>query len=53
MQRREEAGLTADKAGLTAKTFVVNWDNDGVMCLRWLHEVLRSSSEIIKGTIGS
>ena len=47
LQSIKEAGLTADEALLSQKTFVVNWDNDAVVCVRWLHEVLRQSAEII------
>ena len=39
-----EAGLTATEAGLTAKTFVMNWDNDNILCLRWLHDCFRASA---------
>ena len=45
-----EAGLTADDPEkLADNTFLVNWDNDGIMCVKWLHEVMRKSSMIIKG----
>ena len=46
MRAIDEAGLTAMEEDLTAKTFVVNWDNDGVLCLKWLHDALRTSADI-------
>ena len=49
MQKCNEAGLTATKEQLANNTFLVNWDNDGVLCIKWLHDVLRSSGEIIRG----
>ena len=44
LARCEVAGLAADEAGLTAKTFVMNWDNDNILCLKWLHDCLRQAS---------
>ena len=44
LARCELAGLTATEAGLTAKTFVMNWDNDNILCLRWLHDCFRQST---------
>ena len=45
-----EAGLTATVADLDAKTFVMNWDNDNVLSLRWLYECLRAANHIISTT---
>ena len=42
----EEAGLTADVAALTKRTFVVKWDNDNILTWMWLHDALRSADLI-------
>ena len=45
-----EAGLTATEADLTARTFVMNWDNDNVLSLRWLYDCLRAANHMISTT---
>ena len=46
LARCSKAGLTADEADLTAKTFVMNWDNDNILCLKWLHDCLRQAARM-------
>jgi len=45
-----EAGLTANEADLTARTFLMNWDNDNVLSLRWLYDCLRASNHLVSTT---
>ena len=40
--------MVATEEDLAAKTFVMNWDNDNVLCLKWLHEALRFSEKAIE-----
>ena len=44
--RVKEAGLTADADELADRTLLMNWDNDNMMTIRWLHDCLRAADSM-------
>ena len=48
--RAEDAGLDTSKAGLTAKTFLIYWDNGNVLTLGWPYDCLRQATLLVGET---